>query len=250
MNRVLPGLLTLSATAVLMTPYVWGAPAGDTSEPCRQIAVLRNGYTMEFGRIEIAGQAAKLYLCGNAGSGYVEFQSDQIERFEQPERIPPPTASVPVASTAVTVADRDTVRKLISSAAARHQIDPDFLASVVKAESAFNPTAVSIKGASGLMQLMPQTAAEMGVQNVFDPAANVEGGTKYLQQLLQRYDWDAVKALAAYNAGPQRVDQYGGIPPYAETRDYVSRVVADYNRKKLEQQAHPTAPPPATEVNK
>ena len=137
----------------------------------------------------------------------------------------------------------DPIKNLIASAASRHQIDPDFVASVVKAESGFNPTAVSSKGAQGLMQLMPRTAARLGVENALDPAANVEGGTKYLRQLLDQYDGDAVKALAAYNAGPQRVEQYGGVPPYRETRAYITRIIDDYNRKKLQQQAHSTVAP-------
>jgi soluble lytic murein transglycosylase-like protein len=81
------------------------------------------------------------------------------------------------------------------------------------------------------MQLMPQTASQLGVQNAFNPQANVEGGTRYLRELLERYNFDLVKALAAYNAGPQRVEQYGGVPPYYETKAYVARIVRDYNKK-------------------
>src|SRR5439155_4688794 len=104
--------------------------------------------------------------------------------------------------------------------------------SVIRAESGFDPHAVTPKGAQGLMQLMPQTAARMGVQNALDPAANVEGGTRYLGELLVRYHHDLSKALAAYNAGPDRVEQYHGVPPYPETLAYVARVVRDFNRKK------------------
>jgi soluble lytic murein transglycosylase-like protein len=86
------------------------------------------------------------------------------------------------------------------------------------------------------MQLMPQTASQLGVANPFDPKANVDGGTKYLRELIERYNFDLVKALAAYNAGPQRVEQYGGVPPYRETRAYVARIVRDFNKKKLAQQ--------------
>lgn len=114
----------------------------------------------------------------------------------------------------------------------------------MEAESAFNPTALSPKGAGGLMQLMPGTAAWLGVQDVLNPAANVEGGTKYLRQLLDRYHGDAVKALAAYNAGPQKVEQYGGIPPYRETHAFISRVIDAYNRKKLRQQESAPAAAP------
>jgi len=119
----------------------------------------------------------------------------------------------------------------------RHRIDPDFLASVVDAESRFNPKAVSAKGAQGLMQLMPRTAVGLGVKDAFDPAENLEAGTRYLRQLLDQYHWDTVKALAAYNAGPQRVEQYLGIPPFAQTRAYVTRIIEDFNRKKIRQQA-------------
>ena len=83
------------------------------------------------------------------------------------------------------------------------------------------------------MQLMPQTASQLGVANAFDPGANVEGGTKYLRELLERYNFDLIKALAAYNAGPQRVEQFHGVPPYYETQAYVARIIRDFNRKKL-----------------
>ena len=83
------------------------------------------------------------------------------------------------------------------------------------------------------MQLMPGTASKLGVTNSFDPRSNVEGGTRYLSELLERYNFDVIKALAAYNAGPHRVQQYGGVPPYYETRTYVARIVRDYNRKKI-----------------
>lgn len=134
-------------------------------------------------------------------------------------------------------------QNLIARAASRYQIDPDFVASVVRFESGFDPTAVSPKGAQGLMQLMPETAAMLGVENVLDPAANVWGGTKYLRQLLDQFAGDEAKALAAYVAGPQLVEQYGGIPPYGETRAYVTRIIEDYNRKKLQQQEHSRAAP-------
>ena len=97
------------------------------------------------------------------------------------------------------------------------------------------------------MQLMPQTASELGVQNVFDPQANVEGGARYLRELLERYDFDLIKALAAYNAGPQRVEQYGGVPPYHETKAYVARIVRDFNKKKLA--AKTVAQPASPEIS-
>ncbi len=107
---------------------------------------------------------------------------------------------------------------------------------MIHAESAFNPRAVSPKGAQGLMQLMPGTASQLGVRNAFDPHDNVEGGTSYLRQLLEQYNFDLIKALAAYNAGPHRVQRYRGVPPYYETRAYVARIVREFNRKKLAEQ--------------
>jgi soluble lytic murein transglycosylase-like protein len=122
---------------------------------------------------------------------------------------------------------------VINAVSSRHHLDPDLINSVIHAESDFNPRAVSPKGAQGLMQLMPQTASRLGVVDSFDPGANVEGGTRYLRELLERYNFDLIKALAAYNAGPQRVEQYHGVPPYYETQAYVARIVRDFNRKKL-----------------
>jgi soluble lytic murein transglycosylase-like protein len=108
--------------------------------------------------------------------------------------------------------------------------------SVIHAESGFNSRAVSPKGARGLMQLMPGTANQLGVNDAFDPQANVTGGSRYLRELLERYNFDLVKALAAYNAGPQRVEQYRGVPPFRETRAYVARIVHEYNLKKVAQE--------------
>src|SRR5207302_10336875 len=128
------------------------------------------------------------------------------------------------------------LNEVVKTASGTYRLDPDLVNSVIRAESGFNVRAVSPKGAQGLMQLMPRTASELGVQNVFDPQANVEGGTRYLRELLERYNFDLVKALAAYNAGPHRVEQFGGVPPYYETRAYVARIVRDFNKKKAAQQ--------------
>src|SRR5215218_493261 len=114
----------------------------------------------------------------------------------------------------------------ITAAARKHGLDPALLAGLVRQESDFNPTAGSPAGARGLTQLMPGTAASLGVTDVTDPAQALEGGAKYLEQQLDAFGGDVTKALAAYNAGPGAVQRYGGVPPYAETQDYVKKVQA------------------------
>jgi soluble lytic murein transglycosylase-like protein len=118
---------------------------------------------------------------------------------------------------------------LIGDAAANEGIPPALVKAVIAAESAFDSDAVSHRGAQGLMQLMPETAQEMGVVNPLEPSENVRGGASYLRAMIDRYG-DLGRALAAYNAGPTVVDRYGGIPPYRETQDYVARVLSYYRR--------------------
>jgi soluble lytic murein transglycosylase-like protein len=207
------------------------------------LAILHNGFSIPHERRETVGSVTRLYL--GSDKGFVDIATSQIERFEKdlsPAVVPSVAGTIAPALVAKpqdhsTVETKSqNINEVINAISDRHHLDPDFVSSVIHAESGFNPRAVSPKGARGLMQLMPGTASKLGVSNSFDPQSNVEGGTRYLSELLQRYNYDVAKALAAYNAGPQRVQQYGGVPPYYETRTYVARIVRDYNRKKLAQQ--------------
>ena len=124
--------------------------------------------------------------------------------------------------------DPASLQSLVTEASTRNGVSPALVNAVVMAESAGNPSAISVAGAQGLMQLMPGTSASCGVSNPFDPQQNVDCGTRYLRGLLERYNENVELAVAAYNAGPGAVDQYHGVPPYAETRAYVSRVLTAY----------------------
>ena len=188
------------------------------SASAAEMAILRNGFAIRHERRETLDTVTRLYLL-KAPDNYIDVPAAEIVRFEAVDSpLPPTVRSAPDS-------DLDAV---VSAASKRNNLDPDLVNSVILAESGFDPNAVSPKGAQGLMQLMPQTAARMGVRNAMDPAANVEGGTRYLGELLVRYHHDLSKALAAYNAGPERVEQYHGVPPYPETLAYVARVVRDF----------------------
>jgi soluble lytic murein transglycosylase-like protein len=209
------------------------------------LAVLTNGYTIRHEHREVVGTATRLYL-GKDSSSYIDIPTNEIQSFEKdltpvpapavaPNLVTGKTQNVPIAvqQKLPPLLKPQQVNDLVNSAGDRHHIDPDFINSVIHAESGFNSHALSPKGAQGLMQLMPNTASALGVTNAFDPGANVEGGTRYLRELLERYNYDVVKALAAYNAGPMRVDHYHGVPPYYETQAYIARIIKDFNRKKL-----------------
>src|SRR5438477_756949 len=227
------------------------------------VAILRNGFTIRHESRAPLGETTRLFLTSD-GSNFVDIRTAEIDRIEQDltpapaVQTPAPEATAPSSAPAQTPtlapigraagnlvapppAPSINVADVVGAASGRYRLDPDLVNSVIRAESGFKVHAVSPKGAQGLMQLMPGTASKLGIQNAFDPAANVDGGTRYLRELLERYNFDIVKALAAYNAGPQRVEQYKGVPPYRETRLYVASIVRDFNRKKLAQQKAATA---------
>ena len=135
----------------------------------------------------------------------------------------------PVLSAAAK-ANREKIEVMIQEVSDRYRVDPALVRAVIETESNWNSSAISRKGALGLMQLVPGTAQQLGVSNAFDPKQNLEGGVRYLHTLIQRYNGDLDKALAAYNAGPGAVDRAGGVPRYRETREYVQKVTDSYFR--------------------
>ncbi len=135
------------------------------------------------------------------------------------------------ADSGITIKADPQLISMAGDAARRNGLDPNLFASLIDQESGFQSDARSPKGAVGLSQLMPQTAADLGVTDRYDPAQSLEGGAKYLSQLMSRYGGDPTLALAAYNAGPAAVDKYRGVPPFKETQNYVQQVMAKANRR-------------------
>jgi soluble lytic murein transglycosylase-like protein len=176
-------------------------------------AVLRSGVRLHVTAIERDGDHVRL----NVPGGSIEIAADDLVSVE-PEDVflPAPAVAAPDAP----------FEKLIREAAARNGMDEKLITHVIAAESNFDPKAVSRKRALGLMQLLPSTAARYSVGNAFDPAQNIEAGTHYLKDLLAKYRGNLTLALAAYNAGPDMVDHYGGVPPFPETVNYVRNITA------------------------
>lgn len=182
------------------------------------IALLSTGATMKVTAQRVEGDTVVLVLKGGGEVGVPASMLRGVVPDEVLEEIRP--------------SGTGDVERLVAETAQRHGLDPALVMAVVGVESGFQPQAVSRKGAQGLMQLMPRTAREMGVADPFDPAANLDGGSRYLSSLVERYEGDLTKALAAYNAGIGAVERHGGLPPYAETRRYVQKVLGRYQGAK------------------
>ena len=180
--------------------------------PCARAdyIVLQSGQRIHVTSYERMGDTVRLTMSG----GTLEIPADAVAGVD------PEDTFLPVQIRLLDVP----YANFIAASAHAHGVAPELVASVIAVESNFNPKAVSWRSACGLMQLLPQTAKRLGVANIFDPEQNIEGGTKYLKELLLRYNGDLALTLAAYNAGPDRVEQYRSVPPYRETRDYVRRV--------------------------
>jgi soluble lytic murein transglycosylase-like protein len=182
--------------------------------------VLRSGQRLNVNSYQLLGDTYRLVVNG----GSIELPASEVVAIE-PEEVFTPVVTPTPASTAP-------FRELIQAAASRYSVDADLITSVIAAESNFDPKAISRRNARGLMQLLPETAARLGVQNIFDPAQNIDAGTHYLRDLLQLYRNNLALTLAAYNAGPERVQLYGRVPPFAETQSYIRRVKRNYDQRK------------------
>jgi soluble lytic murein transglycosylase-like protein len=193
-----------------------------------EFAILSTGFRLYADRHELVGDMVRLHT----GSSFTDVPAKDVTGYELEEYVPPPVPAPAIKAEAAVVAPQAaaTPQELLADAAAAHGLRPEFVRSVAAVESAYRTAAVSPKGAIGLMQLMPGTAKELGV-NPHDPAENAQGGARYLKELLLKYSGtqDPVRlALAAYNAGPGAVDRYGNIPPYRETQAYVEKVLRKY----------------------
>jgi len=236
--RMRPILLTTLALTLMVA----------VSSTAADVAYLRNGESIEITTFRLEGEFVYLEM---RGGGQVALPSSQVREIRRtPDAAPRPVVSIPAGPAqddrrlveamkaepstagaaseqlpAGAVFDPAELRKLAGRVARRHGLSEALVQAVVQVESRYDAFAVSPRGAMGLMQLMPQTARRFQVDDAFDPAANLDGGVRYLKELLERYRGETQLALAAYNAGEKAVERYGGIPPYRETMQYVDRVL-------------------------
>ncbi|HTT64723.1 MAG TPA: lytic transglycosylase domain-containing protein [Bryobacteraceae bacterium] len=189
-----------------------------------EYAVLTSGARLYAERHASDGGKVTLFT----GTGSTEIDAALVVRFEKDDYVPPGQVAAPAA--AAPAANPASIGELVENAARKYGLPPAFVRAVVAAESGFQTNAVSPKGAIGLMQLMPGTARELGADPQI-PAQNVDAGTRYLRDLLLKYDKHAYSALAAYNAGAGAVDKYHGVPPYRETQNYIRNVLRNWRKQ-------------------
>ena len=230
-NRLaLASVLVLAGVAALAAR---GRAAEAASGRVAEHVTLTNGFELICDHREQSGDRVRLYTDPESAN-FVEVGTADVASVEKILIPPAASATAEEARLLPAAAHSDLTKtelhELLASAGTRHNLDVNLLASVVRAESGGHTTAlVSKKGAQGLMQLMPKTAAQLGVSDSLKPDENVAGGASYLDSLLTRYHDNLALALAAYNAGPAAVDRWHGIPPYRETRLYVARIIRDFN---------------------
>ncbi len=219
--------MRLKRAALLLSLVVLAAPTLRA-----EYVVLRSGQRLRVTGYQLLGDKYRLQMAG----GVVEIAAEDVVAIE------PEDSFTPLPAKAIV---KPPYRELIEAAAARYNVDADLITSVIAVESNFDPKALSRKNARGLMQLLPETAARLGVQDIYDPQENIDAGTRYLRELLEKYNNNLALALAAYNAGPDRVEQYGRVPPFTETLSYVRRVKRSYDKSKSKASAKTPAPPGA-----
>ena len=190
--------------------------------------VLLSGARMNVDAYQLLGDRYRVQMNG----GTAEIAVSDVVAIE-PEEIFIPAPRMPVAEAPY--------GQLIQNAAQKYGVDADLVFSVIAAESNFNPNAVSRRGARGLMQLLPSTAARLGVKNILDPGQNIDAGTRYLRELLAMYQGDLVLTVAAYNAGPGALQKYGRVPPYRETQSYIRAIRKTYAQRKAKADARTQA---------
>jgi len=190
-------------------------------------AVMRSGARLHITGYQQTGERMRLTVAG----GTVEVAASDVVSIEPEENFVPNAPAAPAVT--------GPFAEFIRHAAAKHGVDQILIQRVIAEESNFNPRAVSRKDALGLMQLLPKTAAQYSVADIFDPAQNIDAGTHYLKDLLDQYRGNLPLALAAYNAGPDMVERYGGIPPFPETQNYVRRITAELAKAKAQRKKQP-----------
>lgn len=163
----------------------------------------------------------------SGNQGFPAQLQSQMKAQNEAENITTATGKRKVNAQVLPAGSKD-IESMILQSAKKYGVDPRLVSAVAETESNYRPDAVSSAGAVGVMQLMPETASSLGVQNIYDPSQNIDGGVKYLKEMLSDFNGDVRKAVAAYNAGPQAVKEYNGVPPYAETQNYVNKVLDLY----------------------